>query len=48
MLLFFEGRLTKIDFYDYGDTYMASASTSDCSVWNCYGTTKKAAKEMAL
>jgi ribosomal protein L18 len=34
--------------FDYEDCYMATASTSKCSVWNCYGTTRERAKEMAL
>jgi hypothetical protein len=43
-----DGSYIVIDFYDYGDCYIASASTKECSVWNCYGSTKEAAKEMAL
>lgn len=39
----------KIKFHvlDFGDYYKASASNGEITVWNCYGSTKKAAKEMA-
>lgn len=30
-----------------GDTYKASASDGKIAVWNCYGSTPEAAKEMA-
>src|SRR4051812_2507916 len=42
------GRRILIHFYDFGDCYMAAASTKDYSVWHCYGSTKKQAQEMAL
>ncbi|MBT2728814.1 hypothetical protein J7E63_18005 [Bacillus sp. ISL-75] len=42
------GKLVKIKIYNHGDSYMAMASTKDCSVWNCYGTRKEKAKELAL
>jgi hypothetical protein len=48
MLLFSNGKLVKVSIFDYGDCYMATASTSKCSVWNCYETTRERAKEMAL
>ncbi|MBT2727814.1 hypothetical protein J7E63_12785 [Bacillus sp. ISL-75] len=48
MIVKHNGRLVKMRFYDFRDCFMATASTSDCSVWNCYGSTKEAAKEMAL
>lgn len=38
----------KYRIYDFGDTYMASASNAKRTVWNCYGSTPEAAKEMAL
>lgn len=38
----------KFNVWDYGDTYNASAHTRKISVWNCYGGTPDAAKEMAL
>jgi hypothetical protein len=47
-LLYKDGRYIIIDFYNYGDCYMAAASTSSCSVLNCYGSTKEQAQEMAL
>lgn len=43
-----DGRYIVIDFYDQGDCYMASATSTECAVWNCYGSTKKQAQEMAL
>jgi hypothetical protein len=43
-----DGKYIIINFYDYGDCYMASASTSSCSVLNCYGSTKEKAQEMAM
>ncbi|MEH7157489.1 hypothetical protein [Neobacillus drentensis] len=42
------GRYIVIDFFDYGDGYMAAATSRSCSVWNCYGSTKEQAQEMAL
>ncbi|WP_186328791.1 hypothetical protein [Bacillus sp. X1(2014)] len=30
------------------DGYVAMASDGDRAVWNCYGSTREAAKEMAL
>ena len=48
MFLFKDGRFIKVRILDYGDYYKASASTKDCSVWNCYGSTREQAKEMAL
>ncbi|WP_310359664.1 hypothetical protein [Neobacillus drentensis] len=38
----------KYRFWDEGNTFSASASTGEISVWNCYGPTRAAAKEMAL
>jgi hypothetical protein len=38
----------KYQVWDFGDTYNASAHTGKVSVWNCYGGTPEAAKEMAL
>jgi hypothetical protein len=32
---------------DYGNTYHAIASNGKITVWNCYGSTREAAKEMA-
>ena len=43
-----DGGYIVIDFYDYRDCYMAAATSTDCSVWNCYGSTKEQAQEMAL
>lgn len=39
----------KIKFHvlDFGDYYKANASNGEITVWNCYGSTKKAAKELA-
>lgn len=34
--------------WDYGDSYNAMASNGKVWVWNCYGSTPKEAKEMAL
>jgi hypothetical protein len=34
--------------FDFGDTYMATASDGETTVWNCYGSTPEQAKEMAL
>ena len=34
--------------WDYGDTYNASASNGQLTVYNYYGSTPEAAKEMAL
>jgi hypothetical protein len=48
MLLKKDGRLVKVRFYDYGDGYMAMASTDECTVMNCFGSTKEAAKDIAL
>ncbi|MCL6571776.1 MAG: hypothetical protein K6T88_08815 [Bacillus sp. (in: Bacteria)] len=48
MLLFHNEKLVKVRIYNQGDGYMAMASNSNCSVWNCFGTTQKKAKEMAL
>jgi hypothetical protein len=47
-VLYMDGRYIIIDFFDYRDCYMAAATTKEFSVWNCYGSTKEAAKEMAL
>lgn len=38
----------KYNVYDYGDTYMATASNGKITVLNFYGSTEKSAKEMAL
>jgi hypothetical protein len=38
----------KVKIFDYGDHFIASAGTKDITVCNCYGTTREAAKEMAL
>lgn len=38
----------KYNVYDFGDTYMATASNGKITVLNCYGSTEKSAKEMAL
>ncbi|MDR6999680.1 hypothetical protein [Neobacillus niacini] len=35
-------------FYCGDEGYIAMASDGDRAVWNCYGSTNKAAKEMAL
>jgi hypothetical protein len=43
-----DGRYIVIDFYEQGDCYMAAASTKEYTVWNCYGSTKEQAQEMAL
>ncbi|MBY0099445.1 hypothetical protein [Mesobacillus maritimus] len=32
---------------DLGDSYEANASDGNIAVWNCYGSTPEAAKEMA-
>lgn len=48
MLVFKDGRFIKVKIFDYGDCYKAMASTKECAVWNCYGTTRELAKEMAL
>lgn len=34
--------------FDFGNTYNAFASNGYTAVWNCYGSTEAAAKEMAL
>ncbi|MEH7749241.1 hypothetical protein V7659_30185 [Neobacillus drentensis] len=34
--------------FDFGDTYNAMASDGKTAVWNCYGSTPEAAKELAL
>jgi hypothetical protein len=34
--------------FNYGDSYMATATDGKTAVWNCYGSTPKTAKEMAL
>ena len=34
--------------YDYGDSYLGMASDGNATVCNCYGSTKEAAKEMAV
>jgi hypothetical protein len=41
------GRI-KYRVWDEGDSYSASASNGNLTVWNCYGSTSKQAKEMAL
>lgn len=38
----------KYRIFDFGDTYMASASNGKITVYNSYGSTVEAAKEMAL
>ncbi|SDN90605.1 hypothetical protein [Bacillus sp. OK048] len=48
IILRIDGRFILIELYNYVDCYMATAATYDCAVWNCYGTTKQKAKEMAL
>ncbi|AZU62578.1 hypothetical protein [Neobacillus mesonae] len=48
MLLIKNSQFIKIRYFDYGNYFMAMASTKDCSVWNCYGTTREKAKEMAI
>ncbi|WP_312471844.1 hypothetical protein [Neobacillus sp.] len=48
MLLFKAGKFIKVKVFVYGDHYLSTASTRGCSVWNCLGTTRKKAKEMAL
>ena len=35
-------------FYVGNDNYVAMATNGERSVWNCYESTKEAAKEMAL
>ncbi|MDR7239144.1 hypothetical protein [Neobacillus drentensis] len=35
-------------FYAGNDSYVAMATDGERAVWNCYGSTKEAAKEMAL
>ena len=48
IILRIDGRYILIELYNYVDCYMATAATYDCAVWDCYGTTKQKAKEMAL
>ncbi|SDM16932.1 hypothetical protein [Bacillus sp. OK048] len=38
----------KFNVWDFGDTYNAMACNGETTVWNCYGSTPEAAKEMAL
>jgi hypothetical protein len=47
-VLYKDGKYIIMDIYDFGDCYMAAATTKEFSVWNCYGSTKEAAREMAL
>jgi hypothetical protein len=48
MLFFNRKDRVKVKILDYGDHFMAMASTKGCTVWNCFGTTPERAKEMAL
>jgi hypothetical protein len=48
MWLFKKDDHIKVRVFDFGDSYMAMASTKNYSVLNCYGTTRENAKEMAL
>lgn len=34
--------------FDFGNTYMATATDGETTVWNCYGSTPESAKELAL
>ena len=47
---FFYYRHGKIKYrvFDYGDTYMATASDGTATVANCYGSTPEDAKRLAL
>jgi hypothetical protein len=45
-LYFRQGRI-KYKVWAEGDIFCACASDGKLSVWNCYGTTPEAAKEMA-
>jgi hypothetical protein len=47
-ILYVDGRYIIVEFFEQGDCYMAAATTKEISVWNCYGSTKEAAREMAL
>jgi hypothetical protein len=42
------GKVKTRVFYFGDDTYSAFASNGFISIWNCYGSTPEAAKEMAL
>ncbi|NHC19534.1 hypothetical protein G6554_14775 [Bacillus sp. MM2020_4] len=46
-MLFFKKRI-KVRVFDRGDHFIAMASTKDQTVCNCYGSTREAAKEMAI
>jgi hypothetical protein len=48
MLFFNRKDRVKVKIFDYGDHFMAMASTKGCTVCNCFGTTHERAKEMAL
>lgn len=45
---YFHRGLIKYRVNDFGDTYKAMATDGKTAVWNCYGSTPEAAKEMAL
>ena len=44
---YFRRGKVKYKILDLGDTYKASASDGNIAVWNCFGSTPEAAKEMA-
>ncbi|QIZ08476.1 hypothetical protein HFZ78_18640 [Priestia megaterium] len=44
---FHQGKI-KYKVFDHGDTYKVMATDGRTAVWNCYGSTPEAAKEMAL
>ncbi|MCM2531479.1 hypothetical protein NDK43_02525 [Neobacillus pocheonensis] len=49
MLFFLRKNRVKVTvFYDGNDSYKAMATDGKRSVYNCYGSTKESAKEMAL
>lgn len=48
-MFFFKRRnRIKVKIFDHGDHFKAMGSTKNCAVWNCYGTTREMAKEIAL
>jgi hypothetical protein len=48
VLVFNNGKLIKVSIFEYGNIFMAMASTKDYSVRNCYATTRKKAIELSL